>query len=345
MLYDEIELRPGRRLGLRPTDPQRLANTIRLPLRAVPPHPPVADHLGQVAAWNGATNQRFGTCGPVSVANLAILTWKYLLGVDVTVSDAAIFDLYRRSGNPSFDPASGAGDDGVDMTVMLSALLSGGIELTHADGGTETIRPVCFAAYDPASLDDIRAVTDIFGGTLWGANLAVAQQAQTDTIPRLWDYVAGSPLWGGHAVVGGAYTSNGAPGQADETVISWQLPVGTTDAFAGRQLQEVYCVVFRPVWDSPGFDTAVDKAQLAADYTAVTGKPFPLPIPAPPAPVPPPAPAPVPPAPVPPPPAPVPLIADQILADAAHPWLEHYHEGRNRAMANALLLWLQAKGL
>src|SRR5215467_11760764 len=131
-------------LGLRHRDRSRPVIGLAL-TGAVPAHPATADHLAQVPAWNGDTNFQYGTCGPVSVANSAIQCWKYLLGQDISVTDDAIFDLYRRSGNPDFDPATGQGDNGVDMTVMLSALLSGGLAITHADGSAEQVKPLCFA--------------------------------------------------------------------------------------------------------------------------------------------------------------------------------------------------------
>lgn len=327
---------PFPQLGRIPTDRRRLANTARLRLAVPPAHPLVADHLSKVPTWNGTTNFHFGTCGPVSVANFVIMTWKYLLGLDVTVPDAAIFDLYRRSGNPDFDPATGAGDKGVDMTVMLSALNSGGIEITHPDGGTEVVKPLCFAAHT-TDIDTVRAVTDIFGGTLFGLDLDMAQQSQAAT----WDYVPGSAAWGGHATFAGSYTSKALG--VDESLVTWTRVVGTTDAFLGHQLAEAYVPVFQPLWDDPGFDEGVDKQALAADYTAVTGKPFPVPVP--PSPAPPPVPKP--PAPTPPPapepPAPDPL--DNALWRAVDDWAHRGHWfASDRLTAAALRGWAAGKG-
>ncbi len=269
---------PGRYLGLRRTDPERLRHTIRLPLTgATPGHPLVADHLARVPAWNGATNFHFGTCGPVSVVNSAIQTWKYLLGEDIAASDQAIYDLYTRSGNPDFDPATGADDFGVDMTVMLSALVKGGIMVQRASGQTEIVKPLCFAA-TPTAIDDVRAVTSIFGGALLAVTLQQAQQAQTGA--GLWDYSL-SPQWGGHAVLGGSYSSDMAAHHADEKVVTWMRPVGTTDDFMAHQLDEAYVVVWEPLWDHPAFQDGVDRAQLAADFAAETGRPFPFPAPLP----------------------------------------------------------------
>jgi len=279
-------------------------------------------------------------CGPTSVANHAVMTWKYLLNEDITVTDDAIFALYRASGNPGFDPATGAGDGGVDMTVMLSALLKNGLAVTHGDGSTEVIRPVCFAAHS-ADISTVRAVTAIMGGSPFGVDLDVAQQAQTGAHPPLWDYQAGSGEWGGHAIMAGSYTSSAAAHTADESVITWAEKCGTTDAFLAAQLAECYALIWQPLWDDDTFSAGIDKAALAADYEAVTGRKFPLPVPAP-------APAPAPPAP---PPAPVPPggggadAADTALWAEVHHWTTAGHMGANRHAAAAVRRWARAKGL
>lgn len=267
---------PPGRLGRRPADPDRLARTVRLRLTGVlPEHSLTANHLTGVPRWVLGANNRFGTAGPAYVANSAVLTWHWLMGEDIAVADDAVVDLYRRGGNPDFDEPTGDGDGGVDMTVMLSALVSGGITITHADGTTETVKPLCFAAHD-TSIDTVRAVTSIFGADGFGLDLADAQQAQTDA--GLWDYVADSAQWGGHATLGGLYARQAADPR-DGVTISWQLPVGITDAFIAYQLAEAYVIVWEPVWDHPAFRHGVDRTALAADYQACTGRPFPKPVP------------------------------------------------------------------
>lgn len=283
-------------------------------------------------------NDRFGTCGPTYVANSAVLTWHYLLGEDITVTDEQIWDLYRRSGNPDFDPeaqpdANGnvPGDGGVDMTVMLSELVKNGIAITHADGRVERVKPLCFAAHD-TGIDTVRAVTSIFGADGFGLDLSVAQQAQTRK--GVWDYVAGAREWGGHATLGGAYTSDTAAGHADETNVTWQLKVGMTDAFIAHQLAEGYAVVWEPLWDHPAFQAGIDQAALAADFTEFTGRQFPVPVP--PQPAPDPAPVPVP-------------QTDPDLTDFARAiparWPSAPHTGENKRAAHAVAALLEAKGL
>lgn len=264
------------KLGRRKADPAKYNAIIRLPLTGVmPAYPLTADHLKLIARWMLGANDRYGTCGPVAVANFVVMVWKYCLGEDITVEDADVFDLYRRSGNPNFNPDTGADDNGVDMTVLMDALLKGGIWITHDTGRRELVKPLCYATI-PLDMATQRAVTSILGGVLWGVDLQVAQQSQTDF--GLWDY-APSAEWGGHAIMGGKYTSK-TTGE-DERIVSWRIPIGTTDAFADHQLGEAYIPVFRPTWDNPAFQAGVDQAMLAAAYEAATGRSFPVPLPEP----------------------------------------------------------------
>lgn len=283
----ESIIHPGRRLGRRPPKRAPALRLGRYLTGVVPAHPLTADHFGKVAAWEMGGNDQFGTCGPTSVANLRRLIVGYLAaGAPAVVPTLAdVFDLYRRSGNPRFDPSLPAGDPiqddkGVDMQTMLEALVAGGI------GG---VKPLAFAAVDHASLDELRAAIDLFGGLLYGVTLEMAQRTQTDA--GLWNYLA-SPEWGGHAILAGRYTSR-ARGE-DVAVVTWTQVVGTTDAFEAHQLQEAWVVIWPELLASASFQAGVDLGVLAADYKALTGKDFPAVVPPGPAPAPAPTPGPSP---------------------------------------------------
>lgn len=306
---------------------------------ALPPVPVAVDHFKD-ATFGLYGNDQYGDCGPTSVANLVRLVSKALTGTQVTPSQDDVFDLYRRSGNPNFDPTTDADDNGVDMQTMLEALLSGGI----GDGSGGVIKPVAFAKVKVTSDDELEAANAIFGGTLWGVTLETAQQAQTDAKPPVWDYKA-SGTWGGHAILNGKYNAQ------DEEVISWGLDVQTTEAFRQHQLEEAWVVIWQWNLDNPAFLAGVDVQKLADDYKALTGKTLPVPTPAPtpqptPDPTPPePDPNPLPPAPGPNPPAPEPSEADLELLDSVEDWayVQHYYR-RDRKVATAIRRWIAAKG-
>jgi hypothetical protein len=275
----------------------------------IPVHPVSVDHFAEVADWGLYGNDRFGVCGPTSVANQRKLITRYLGGVEQSPSQDDVFDLYRRSGNPNFDPATGVDDNGVDMQTMLEAVHAGGI------GGTKCLG---FAKVDVTNLDEMRAAIAIFGSLLLGVNLEVAQQAQK----RLWDY-APSSEWGGHAVLNGRYTS--AKTGADLAVVTWAEVVGLTDAFELHQVEEAWVVIWPEHLGTTEFEQAVDQAALAADYLALTGRPFPEPAPG---------------------PVPVPAdAADRALAQVLRPWVTKRHVGENRRVANVAKTWLIDKEL
>ena len=325
--HRELVRVPGRRLGWRPRDPKRpvlkLANYLT---GALPAHPSSVDYYNRIPAWILGSNDRFGTCGPTSLANSLLLTSTWLSGTPIRVTDNDIFDLYRRSGNPSFNPATGEGDNGVDMTVMLSAAIQGGI------GG---FKPLAFALVNGNDPEETRAAGAIFGSNLWGMDLAVAQQTQ-----KLWDYVSGSAEWGGHAVLAAGQYSNAAVATGNRTgLITWAEDLYSTDAFMSAQIQERYVVVWPWHLGTVAFQQGVNQAALAADYTAFTGRPFPV-APTPPAPTPTPTPTPTPPSPV-----PVVDAADRALVAATGPWAAQSWHPWTQNIANAINTWRRAKGL
>lgn len=282
---------PGRRLGLRPSDPERPVLKLSRILSAEPPtHPLSCDHFSQVNDWGLFANDRYSDCGPASVANSRKLVTRALTGVEHSPTLDDVFALYRASGNPDFDPDTGAGDNGVDMATMLSAVRHVGI------GG---VRSLAEAKVDVTDLNEVRAALAIFGFLLLGVDLEVAQETQTDT--RLWDYRR-TPDWGGHAVLAGAYTSQ--PSGADVKVVTWAEVVGLTDVFWRRQVSEAWVCIWPEAVGSAQFQQGIDTAALNADYEALTGAPGPFPT-------------------TPPQPHPVPAVSpDEAFARQLHSWLD-----------------------
>jgi len=303
----------GRRLGRRP--PKRAPSLKLAPLLtgAPPPVPVAADHFGQVSDWGLYGNDRFGVCGPVSVANYVKMVTRYLTGTEVSVTQSDVFDLYRRSGNPDFDPVTDADDNGVDMQTMLEALTRGGIGGAH--------QPVCFAQVDHTNPAEVRAAVAIFGGVLFGVDLRVAQQAQTDA--GLWDYAPGSQEWGGHAIMCGRYQ----PGRVGS--VTWAMLVDATDAFLRHQLDEAWVVVMPEHLGTTTFLQGVDLPAMKEDFTTLTGRPFPDVVP--PTPGPDPGPAPGTDRPY--------LAVDRELVAQVEGWVAERHHGEAGRVAHALRAW------
>jgi hypothetical protein len=317
--HTETTVVAGQRLGLRPRDTSRdtlkLANYLT---GVVPQFPSSVDYFARVQSWILGRNDEFSTCGPTALANYKLLVSTWLGDSPITVSDDDIFDLYRRSGNPDFDPSTGAGDNGVEMTVMLSAAVQGGL------GHDANNRPLAFAEVNSADQSEVFAAGALFGGMLWGADLSTAQQAQTDQ--HLWDYAPHASDWGGHAVLAaGRYRD--LPGTHNDRtgLVTWATPIDATDRFISTQVPQRFVVIWPEHLGSKSFLQGVNLGALAADYREMTGRPFPT--------------APTTPA------NPDPSAADVALADATRNWANATHIGSNGRAAEAVRTWITAKGL
>ncbi len=266
---EEQYVQRGMRLGLRASDPERQRRLIRLAevrTEQEIPYPLVQDNLARVPTWGLYQNNRFGVCGPVSVANLYRIVSAYLGPGQLDFTDEEVFDLYRRSGNPGFDPVTGADDKGVEMTVMLSELVKNGIGF-----GDRNRKPVAFAAVDPGNISEMRAATALFGGLLWACNL---QDAQNDQFAahQDWDYVPSSGTWGGHATMTGAYSDDPNDRLDRMTTVTWAAPVPCTNAFLKRTVVEAYVVIWPENLGSTQFQQGIDTHMLARYFYDLTGK-------------------------------------------------------------------------
>lgn len=252
----------------------------------LPPTPIAADHFSQARGWELGDNDKFGTCGPTSVANHRRLVTSALLGVEHAPTLQDVFDLYKRSGNPGFNPNLSdtdprQEDNGVDMQTMLEALTAGGI------GG---VKPVAFAKISPDDMDTLDKAIALFGGVLLGLTLDVAQQSQTT-----WNHVSGSAQWGGHAVLAGKYNDPAGTASDRVSVITWAQEMPSTRTFINSQDDEAWVVIWPEMLQDKTFLEGVNLSALALAYKNLTGRDLPLPAPVPvPAPVPDPTPAPVP---------------------------------------------------
>jgi hypothetical protein len=230
-------------------------------LRQVPDHPLAVDHLRAVTNWRMLGNDRHFDCGPVAVANSRALITKALTGREAYPALSSVYDLYRRSGNPQFNPGTGEDDNGVDMQTMLGAVAHGGIAGHKA---------VAFAKVNIADLDEVKAAIAIFGFVLLGVDLQHAQATGS-----IWDYVPHSPEWGGHAILGANYT---ADGRDDVGGVSWAKVVGLTDAFWTHRAEEAWAVVWPEALSTHQFQQGIDTAALADAYQSLTGRALVLPV-------------------------------------------------------------------
>jgi hypothetical protein len=120
------------------------------------------------------------------------------------------------------------------------------------------------------------AALAIFGGLWLGIQVLGANQQQFAK-GHAWTDVAGSPIEGGHAILGGGYTT------ADVRFITWAQETEFAHSFWNGVVQgnplveEAWVVIWPEHLGTRAFEQGVDLAQLAADYQALTGQPLALP--------------------------------------------------------------------
>jgi len=288
----------------------------------VPPAPAWADYLSQLSGWQMLGNDRLGDCVAVTWANMRRLVTA-VLATEFYPPMSQVMQVYQTQ-NPVY-----GSDNGMDIQTLLEYLV--------ATGGPDGAKAAGFAAVDFTDAAEVRAAIDIFGSVWTGVNVLQANMDQFSA-GQPWDYVAASPVDGGHSVLVGGFGDVAADtGQlsGDQKFITWAQETSFTDAFWAKEVEECWVVIWPEMLGSREFVAAMDMQTFAADYTAITGKPFPSPVPAP---VPPPAPSPVPPAPAP------AVDADHKLWEVAGPWCTGRTWRRERQLREALEAWGTAKG-
>lgn len=257
--WHALTVPPTLRLGLLPPTNKPALKLGAVLTGTIPAHPVAANHF-RGRTFGLYENDRYKVCGPTAVANHLRMTSGAILGTELVPTQADVFLLYQYC-NPSFNPVTGTGDNGVVLQGLLAQLLAHGI----GDGNGGHIKPVAYAKVDTDSDPELEAAASIFGA-IWGVNLDTAQQGQSRDNPPVWKFYP-SAEWGGHAVMNGEYT-------ADSTVdvISWGEIVGTRPGFRRQQLQEAWVVVWPFMLAHPAFQAGVDLGALRSAFRDLTGR-------------------------------------------------------------------------
>jgi hypothetical protein len=313
---------PGR-YGRKPPKRAPALRLSRYLTGAVPAHPVAADYLARLSNWQMLGNDQYGDCVAVTWANTRRLVTAALATENYPTLNQ-VYTVYKTQ-NPGFPQQ----DEGMDIQSLLEWLTK--------NPGPDGVKAVGFAQVDYTSPDEVKAAIAIFGSVWTGLNVQQAQQRQFSA-GQPWDWVPGSPLDGGHSVITGGYGSGGT-GQlgGDEKFETWAEETSFTDNFWANGIEEAWVVIWPEHLGSREFQAGVDLPAFAADYTAITGKPFPAPVPPVPAPTPAPTPTPVPP------PAPDANPDDVALARAVAKFASSTRR-TYRAERAAIRAWLAAKG-
>lgn len=246
----------------------------------VPAVPADEDYLAALnGGWQMLGNDTYGDCVAVTWANVRRLVTTTLTATPDYPGQDQVFEIYKTQ-NPNFP----SDDNGMDIQTLLEYLVT--------TGGPDGVKAAGFASVDFTNPAEVKAAIALFGYVWTGVNVLEANQ-QEFSASQPWDYVAGSPLDGGHSVVTGGYGAPGAgPLGGDERFITWAAETSFTDAFWTNEVEEAWVVIWPEHLASREFLAGVNMTQLAADYREITGHAFPAsvtpPKPAPPEPVAPP---------------------------------------------------------
>lgn len=237
-------------------------------LAAVPTHPIV--DLAPNLDYPMDGNDSWGDCVIAGTDHALQAIMTALTGSYTNWTTAQIIAYYKTQ-NPTFDPTTDVGDNGMDIQTWLEQAVKDKLILG-------------FAKVDYTNADELRAATYLGLAVITGVNLDEAQQSpQFDQ--GTWDYVKGSPAEGGHCIPLVGYDKNGFP------LVTWAKLITGTNAFVSHQMEEAWFIITQAHVDHPAFRAGYDLASFAAAYQEITGAPFPAVVPAP-APTPEPAPTP-----------------------------------------------------
>lgn len=230
----------------------------------VPSHPAAADYLAGLSGWQMLGNDQYGDCVAVTWSNMRRLVTASLT-IEHYPSLAQVIALYKTQ-NPGFPTQ----DDGMDIQTCLEQLVK--------RGGPDGVKALGFARVDHTNVAEVKAAIAIFG-SVWVGTTVLDVNEDEFSAGEPWDYSSGGMNVGGHSVLTGGYgpAGTGALG-GDERFITWAEETSFTDSFWLHEVEEAWVVIWPEHMGSREFLAGVSMQQFAADYTAITGKPFPAPV-------------------------------------------------------------------
>ena len=233
-----------------------------------PVHPRDEDYLAKLSDWQMLGNDVVGDCNAVTWANMRRLVTATLT-TEYYPTQEQVWQFYQTQ-NPGFDPNGASSTNGPGSSQDRGMDVQTGLEYLHATGGPDGVKTVAFAKVDHTKIAEVKAALAIFGGLWLGVQVLDANQQQFAQ-GRAWSDVAGSPVEGGHAILGGGYTT------ADVKFITWAKETEFARSFWDGVVQgtplveEAWAVIWPENLGTSAFEQGVDQAQLAADYQALTG--------------------------------------------------------------------------
>ncbi len=235
--------------------------------RGAPAYPAAEDYLARLTGWQMLGNDVAGDCNAVTWANTRRLVTATLT-TEYYPTQAQVWQFYQTQ-NPGFDPNGSQDTNGPGSQDDQGMDIQTGLEYLHATGGPDGVQAVAFAKVDHTNMAEVKAALAIFGGLWLGIQVLDANQQQFAQ-GMAWTDVTGSPIDGGHAILGGGY-------EPDVRFITWAKETEFAPSFWNGAVQgtplveEAWVVIWPEHLGTRGFEQGVDQDQLAADYLALTG--------------------------------------------------------------------------
>jgi hypothetical protein len=236
-------------------------------------HPREEDYLGALTNWQLLGNDVAGDCNAVTWANTRRLVTATLT-TEYYPTQAQVWQFYQTQ-NPGFDPAGTSETNGPGSSHDQGMDVQTGLEYLHHTGGPDGVKAVAFAKVDHTSMNEVKAALAIFG-CLWLGIQVLKANDEEFKAGKPWTDAPGSPIEGGHAILGGGYSTDiKFITWATETKFELSFWNGVVD---GKPLvEEAWAVIWPEDLGTKSFEEGVDRALLAADYQALTRRVLDLP--------------------------------------------------------------------
>jgi len=197
--------------GIRPPDPRRVKAApqakkyIDLTELRVPDVVELSNRTGEYGLYS---NDRYGCCGPVSIANL-VRQWTANDGIRVDPSQDDVFNVYRDVGKWNGRDSGSGTDGGVDPIALADYVVSRGLG-RH--------KPEAYAIVDHTNKELVKACHYLFGGlcicvnmpTAWRDNPRYQKNWPGPTDAQTLRQQQWQPGgWGGHAIMSADITAEG----------------------------------------------------------------------------------------------------------------------------------------
>jgi hypothetical protein len=257
--------------GRRPAKNAPALRLSRFLAAAVPSYPRYEDYLKKLPGWEMLGNDVAGDCNSVTWANMRRLVTG-TLATEYYPTQDQVWEFYRTQ-NPGFDPAGTADTNGPGSSQDQGMEIQTGLEYLHANGGPDGVKAVAFAKVDHTNLPEVKAALSIFGGLWLGILVQEANQEQFHRHQN-WTDVPGSPVEGGHAILGGGYYTSGVRFITWGRESTFGLSFWGGSAEGSRLVEEAWVVIWPEQLGNEQFTEGIDQAALAADYEALTGRPL-----------------------------------------------------------------------